>query len=245
MAAGGATAARIVRHSSAAGEWLSATRAPDPRLRGLVHDYCGYVEQRLSFKRRLEVPAIQVPLIIGFGPAFRVGWPDGRGEPVAHHSFIAGMSDQYALVSSDGPADCLEAQLSPIGMHLILGLPMHELSNRTLELQDVLGPEADSIAERVYEAPEWDDRFAILDGFFLERLARARTPDPAVGRAWTALRRRGGGVEIGTLVEAAGWSHRHLIDRFREQLGLPPKMLARILRFSRVVRALDHAAPPN
>ena len=35
-----------------------------------------------------------------------------------------------------------------------------------------------------------------------------------------------------------GWSHRRLISRFREQIGLIPKLLARVIRFDRATTAL-------
>ena len=35
---------RVVRHDSELGRWELVERAPDPRLRGLVGDYEGYVE---------------------------------------------------------------------------------------------------------------------------------------------------------------------------------------------------------
>jgi len=39
-----------------------------------------------------------------------------------------------------------------------------------------------------------------------------------------------------------GWSHRRLIARFRDEVGLPPKFVARIARFERAREAL--AADP-
>ena len=49
--------------------------------------------------------------------------------------------------------------------------------------------------------------------------------------AWRRLSDSRGGVEIGALAGELGCSRKHLIARFREQVGLPPKTIARILRF--------------
>jgi transcriptional regulator GlxA family with amidase domain len=63
-------------------------------------------------------------------------------------------------------------------------------------------------------------------------------PSPGVEWSWQRLRRTGGRASIGALAAELGWSHRRLIVRFREQIGLAPKTVARVLRFDRAVAAL-------
>jgi AraC-like DNA-binding protein len=48
-----------------------------------------------------------------------------------------------------------------------------------------------------------------------------------------------GAVEVGLLTEELGCSRRHLAARFREQVGIAPKALARILRFRRVLELIE------
>jgi AraC-like DNA-binding protein len=47
-------------------------------------------------------------------------------------------------------------------------------------------------------------------------------------------------VEIGALAGELGCSRKHLIARFREQVGLPPKTIARILRFRGALSSLQN-----
>ena len=122
---------------------------------------------------------------------------------------------------------------------------MHELANRVVALDDLLGPAAWELQERLRDAPTWEARFATA-----RRRAAAppRPTRPASGEldwAWHALRRSGGQLRIATLAGELGWSHRHLIARFRREIGLPPKTVARIVRFERALRLARGSASPS
>ena len=77
------------------------------------------------------------------------------------------------------------------------------------------------------------------------RAAGAPPPPTELSWAWGRLRASAGRTPIGGLATELGWSHRRLIARFRESIGLPPKALARVLRFERVAQLLQVADEPR
>jgi len=233
---------RVVRHHSPLGEWELVGRGPDVRLRAYVRGYEGYVETASSGPiRRREVPWPGAVLIVNFGPAFRIADPRAAAGPGDYHSFVAGLYDSYVLTESTGLSYCLQVNFTPIGAHLFFGLPMDEIANRVVHLEDVLNADTSRLSERLQERATWAERFALLDNLIATRVARSRPPSPGVLWAWDRLRLADRGNRIGDLAKELGWSRRRLIARFREQIGLPPKSLARIIRFHRVVRWLDRA----
>jgi AraC-like DNA-binding protein len=239
-----APAVTVVRHDSPLGRWEMASRDPDPRLRGHVRDYIGYFEVTPGPLRRREVPSADITFIISFGPAIGVSEPGAAAAP-AHRrtSFVAGLHDAPVVTEHAGYQHGIEVRLAPLTARRLFGVPMHMLANQVVALEELLGRDGELLAERLYEAPGWGPRFALLDDVIARRLDAARPPSPGVAWAWGRLRETHGALPVGTLAGELGWSRRHLAAQFREQVGLPPKVLARILRFDRVIALLRHAEP--
>jgi AraC-like DNA-binding protein len=154
-------------------------------------------------------------------------------------SFVAGLHDSYAVAESSGWQHGVQIDLTPIGAHMLLGVAMDSLANRVIELEQILGRFAARLAEQLYETASWQARFDVLDAAIASRVAGAREPSPAISWAWRRLTETGGRLSIGALADEVGSSRQYLVTRFREEVGLPPKSLARILRFQRAIRLLE------
>jgi AraC-like DNA-binding protein len=212
---------------------------PDPALGGYVRRYLGYREQSAAPVRRRQAPAASCTLIISLGPRIRLHGPAGPSAPA---SFLAGMHDGPVLTEFTGHQYGLQVDLSPLGVFALLGRPMPELTNVAPQLTELDVPDLARLPARLVEAPDWPRRFALLDGVLLRRLdACAARPDPEVVWAWHRLRRSAGRAGVQELAESTGWSRRHLLTRFRTQVGLGPKTTARVLRFHRATRLLAPA----
>ena len=114
---------------------------------------------------------------------------------------------------------------------MLLGLPMHLVAGRVVELGAALPALGAELPERLAEAPGWAERFALLDAAIGRRLMAARVPSPDVARAWRRLRETNGRVPVARLAAELRCSRRHLSSRFREQIGVTPKAAARVMRF--------------
>lgn len=233
------TGMRIVRHESGRDRWELVHGAPDPRLRGYVLSYCLYDERTTTFQRRRELPTQRVTLVVNLGEPIRVadhgetGWSD---QPTG---FLAGLWDTYALTETRGSQRGAQVDLSAVGAHLLLGLPMSDLTNEVVTLDELFGRAGTRLREAIADAPGYERRFDVLDDFFLERLDDARSPVPSVTRALARLHQSAGNVRVRELADEIGCSRRHLAARFDEQVGISPKLLARILRFQRAVAGID------
>jgi AraC-like DNA-binding protein len=232
--------ATIERHDSPLASWETARRAAPAALAPHVIGYAGYAETAPGGFRRLEPSNDEVHVIFSFGPECRV--------PERVTSFVAATDTRHAVVEHDGHQHGIELRLTPLGAHMLLGVPMDELTCRVVELDALLGREADELIERMHDAggsqptssagTGWEGAFDVMDDWLLRRLAGAERPDPAVEHTWARLVDSHGSVAVSELVDETGWSRRHLAARFREEVGLAPKPFARILRFRHAAREL-------
>jgi AraC-like DNA-binding protein len=218
-------------------------RPPAPALAGFVAGtYCGWSETMAPGPIRRELPTTKVPLIFNFGAPYRVGGP---GAPIeradVQGSFVAGLYDCFAETQATGPTAGVQVDLTPLGAVRLLGVPMEELTGRSVALDEVLGRDGRTLLARLVEGRGWERRFALVDAALQARLARAPEPAAPVAWAWRRLEASGGTAAIAPLAAAVGWSQKHLIERFRRHLGMAPKRLARILRFARFAERLRTA----
>jgi AraC-like DNA-binding protein len=208
-----------------------AGRPPHPALRRDIRTLTGWYERTDGRLRRRELPGARIVLVVSFGPRMDV---DGR----TFTSFAAGLYDAPALTEHAGFGHGIQSYMTPLGARRFFGLPMGEIAGQTVELEDLIGPAAHELAERLAETPDWPTR---VDRFERAIAARVLTAPPVASElewAWDRLVESGGAVPIGELAAELGWSRRHLAARFRSELGMTPKALARLLRFERAAARL-------
>ena len=177
-------------------------------------------------------------LILGWGAPLDVTDPRSAQRGVtAVDSFVAGTFDSWCTTRTVGVGEGVELLLAPLTARRLLGLPLGELTNRAVGVGQLPGRWLDRLRGRLAEAPGWPERFALLDRVLAARLA-ASPPVDAAARLGVAVagRQRWAG-SVGVLADELGWSRRHLASRFRQEVGLPPKMAARLLRFQRAYAA--------
>jgi AraC-like DNA-binding protein len=236
---------RRIEHDGPDGRWSLAFRVPEARLRPYVADIICYGEWGTCLSQRRELPSDTVTVIINLGPQLRVVHPAetatayGEGD-----AFISGLSDTFALTETDGSQEGVQIRFTPIGAHLMTGLPMHRLANVVVPLENVFGPAVRELIARLHGCADWDRRFALVEAAIAARLCAAASMPEDVVWAWERLRSSDGRIAIADLADGLDISRKHLVERFRDAIGLRPKTIARVLRFRNAVRLLGGADAP-
>ena len=219
--------------------WELARRTPCAPLQRHVRSLAGFDERSLRPSSRRHFPEPWLVVIIEFGPPLRVA----MGADIAHNpgGFAAGLGDRHAITEHGGHSCGVQIDLLPTGARRLFGVPMSELSGRIVGLRDLL-PGHDALVERLAAARDWAQRLDLVEAFLLQRIAGARIDTARVDWAVAQIESSCGRLDIGSLARELGCSHKHLISLFHDQVGIPPKLLARLLRFQQAIRAARSGA---
>ncbi|MFI5530432.1 helix-turn-helix domain-containing protein [Kitasatospora sp. NPDC051853] len=219
------------------GGWELAVRQPAAALRGQVLEYRGYRMDLRHPRRRLEVPTAVVTMVLGFDGPMRLTDAVDPARTASFTSLIGGMRRTGTIGEHDGRLHGLAVSMTPRTAFGVFGPALGDLTNQWVDPADALGHgTVRRLLDQLFEAPGWDARARVMDAFLLSRLARSRPYTSAVDWAWRELRRTNGQVSVKELADTIGWSRRRLETAFREQVGLPPKGCARVLRLQHALR---------
>jgi AraC-like DNA-binding protein len=199
-------------------------RNPAAALRGRVSSYYGYREETSTPIRRREGPGFEVLIVISFGEEWLI-------DNERFVSFAAGLHDRQVTTEHAGRSFGMQINLAPPAAHMLFGFPLHELAHSETPLENALDQQ--DVVDRLYDEPDWGARFELLDAVLMKRLADARPPSAGVDWAWRRLVETDGRIAVSDLARELGWSRKRIVARFREEVGLPPKTVARLLRFER------------
>ncbi len=213
-------------------------RQPDEQLRPFIEHFWFVIDsagEDVDLEVEVFVDA-RADLIFNFGAPYR---REVIGGPVAE---IADSNlDAQRLVpiriTQRGTVRVLGVRFQLGGVAPFSRAHLADLSGTTAPVTSVFGTEAVRLEAELDEERDLDAAAALLDRFFLGRLA-SFGPNRAFEQALAVLRETDGQASLADVVDAAGVSVRHVQRLFLQRLGFPPRTVARVLRFQAALNGL-------
>lgn len=158
--------------------------------------------------------------------------------------WLSGMQRKYLVIDAS-PGSMMGAHFRTGGAWPFFGAPLREFSDQVVELDCVLGSQAESLRERLLEEPDAKRKLRCLEKFLLKiggtRLESDRSVDFALEQIMSLPVR----LLMRDLASIMGVSQKHLIHLFDMRVGMTPKQVDRVVRFQKVVKGLGKADVRN
>src|SRR5262249_31745479 len=217
-------AIETVRGTAPGGAWSYSSWRP-PHLAGLIDHLWAY-SGLTSHRRKRIFPNGWVELLVNFGEPYRL--VEGGGSELCRSAWIGGPQLGPMVIEQPAYQYVLGVRLRPAGAYAVVARPMREVVGLSVDLADLVGPAAHELAARLEAADSIAARFGIAAEWVGRRFARTHGISEAVAWAVGQLDASCGAIPIGALRERTGLSKTRLVEAFRDQVGLAPKLYGRV-----------------
>ncbi len=207
-------------------------------MRAWVHGYFASSSYLPAPLRERHLPSTEVPLLLNFGAPHRR--QEEGGWSTHDSAWIVGLHAKHQLTEAAGERHFMVVRFTPLGAHLFFRMPMHLIANQAVDLASI-DPALARRLKDVSVANSWSSRFDAMESLIAERLGDAEI-SADVDFVWGKLVASDGQASLGALAAQLDCSHRVLIEKFRDCIGMPPKTVARLLRFNRALVALNDSS---
>ncbi|WP_370321331.1 helix-turn-helix domain-containing protein [Oricola sp.] len=222
---------------------LLIRRIPQGPLKGLVHAISAYEERGEAMHDGVEAASLVVPLIFVFEGSFDLALDRRPRADDRFHSFTAGLHPGHVRMDSRGDAECLQIDFTPIGARLFFETSPPELTSRMISLDDLADAGIRELGDRLADTLGWPERIRLAERYVIGRIAGApRAVKPEILHACRMIADSRGDQRVANIARDLGWSRKRLVSAFRDDIGLSPKLFARIVRFG---HATELAMSPN
>lgn len=212
---------------------------PPRPLSDFVELFWYYEGVAASHARERLMPTGTVELVIGLQDDTGRIYPRDRDDDplVFRGPVVAGPHAEYFAIDSVATMHAVGIHFKPGGAFPFLGVPAGELQNRHVSLDDLWGSYADEVHARVACASTPEGKLRALEVGLLGRLSLPLERHAAVGFALQQFARPVTRT-VSDVTAQIGMSGRRFAGRFRDEVGLTPKLYCRVQRFQDALRRL-------
>jgi len=166
-----------------------------------------------------------------FGTLYQVRRTDREAaENVRAVALVGSRTSPSAELILSGNVDAFTIVFQPGGLSTLFGVPTVELTNGDFDGEEVLGHGINELYAQLGEVSAFHNRVQVADSF-LTAIRPASEPVSTIVRTAMVVIQNNGSVPISELAHQTGLGLRQFERRFDHEIGISPKLYARIVRF--------------
>ena len=216
---------------------LSST--PNAALRPYVRAYAQRQVAATADILQPVVASLEQVLQFDFGDPLLIDYTDGRTEQSSCVATVGAHSFHRASIRFCGQIESFAVFFQPFGFWQLFGLPNRDLRDHAFDGADVLGGGVRKLWLQIAEAPSFERRVEIVERFLMKKADTAVHQTPIMAAAMYIFQNQGRDC-IAAVANHSGLGIRQFERRFQADVGISPKLFARISRFQMALDARLH-----
>lgn len=191
-------------------------------------------------QRQKIIPDGYTEVVFHFGDPYRIRL--SRRWETQGTALVAGQIKRHFYLENKGRSTIFGIKLKPSVLAHVFGLDMSKFTDRVVDVRKVKGFKPLAGLHEALAMPGADKRCTVAAEFF--RSQKGVIPqDHPVDAAINLIFNSHGTSSISEIASKTGFTERHIEQLFKRHVGLTPKFLARIVRFSRIFQLISDEQP--
>ncbi len=151
--------------------------------------------------------------------------------------WIAGLQQQPIIIQSECDTNLVGIRFLPGGAYPFFKFPVCELSDSVIEAE-WLRPELEELRDIIYGLPDNKCKIYAIEKYLKIKYKYAFLTDSSVQYVVNQIYSSVQLFPVSEFITKTGYSHKHFISLFWEQVGITPKVLQRIVRLQKIISNL-------
>lgn len=156
-------------------------------------------------------------------------------------TFLFGQSTGYYELFLTGKFNTIGVYFQPNALQSVFGLNAELLTNTCIDIDQMERKENYYLSEQLSETTSITEKINVLSSFLLSQISNNKLSDNRVmDFAMTQIMQSDGSITLSDLQQKIQLSERSLERKFKESLGISPKLFSRICRFQSSLKQLQN-----
>ena len=154
--------------------------------------------------------------------------------------FLYGQTIRHRELNATNGFDAVGVCITPGALKTVFGLDANELTDTCLDVNLLTKTQDSFLSERLLSAPSTGHQIELLSAYLLAQLSHNDShPDRIADYALSVMIESAGRIPLKTLHQTLNVSERSFERRFRQSVGISPKLFSRVCRFQAALRQLE------
>ena len=180
-------------------------------------------------KRQTIIPDGCIEMIFHYGNLYKQ-YLEAGSSTIQPRCFVIGQLTRPLEIEPTGETGIFSVRFNPDGFLPFASIPIKEMENKAVSLEQLFGMEGLKIEEAILSANSTHERIGHIEAFLLKRLLAIETIDAVIKSTIETILTANGQLSVDELSKHIKVHRRQLERKFSTTIGLSPKQLSKIIR---------------
>ncbi len=153
--------------------------------------------------------------------------------------WFSGIRNKFITIPSGRDSEMLLIYFRKGKSYPFANAPVSAFTDHVVDGEQVLTPEILRMREQLQEMVDINQKFLCVEEFLLNMFRNRLQVNPFVDYAVGQILQSPHSAVIKDITNKVGFSQKHMIDMFRQHVGMTPKSFLKVMRFQKAIREIE------